>query len=88
MTLDLRPEIAQGLETLASAQGISVEVYLQRLVARELPATAVDANGTKLERLAPTEWVHQFEEWADSFPAATLIPDEALRRENLYPDRL
>lgn len=37
MTLDLRPEIAQGLETLASAQGISVEDYLQRLVARELP---------------------------------------------------
>jgi len=36
MTLDLRPEIAQGLETLASAQGISVEDYLQRLVAREL----------------------------------------------------
>ena len=38
MTLDLRPEIAQGLETLASAQGISVEAYLQRLVARELPS--------------------------------------------------
>jgi hypothetical protein len=37
MNLDLRPEIAQGLETLASAQGISVEDYLQRLVARELP---------------------------------------------------
>jgi hypothetical protein len=43
MTLDLRPEIAQGLETLASAQGLSVEDYLQRLVARELPAPTADA---------------------------------------------
>lgn len=42
MYLDIRAEIAQGLEALASAQGPSVEDYLQRLVARELPAHIVD----------------------------------------------
>jgi hypothetical protein len=40
VTLELRPEIAQGLEHLASAQGISIEEYLQRLVASELSAQA------------------------------------------------
>ena len=87
MTLDLRPEIAQGLETLASAQGLSVEDYLQRLVARELPMTA-DASHISRPRLSSDEWEHQFEQWADSFPAAPPIPDEALNRGNLYPDRL
>lgn len=43
MTLDLRPEIAQGLEALATAEGLSVEDYLQQLVARELPMTMTDA---------------------------------------------
>jgi hypothetical protein len=47
MTFDLRPEIAQGLKTLASAQGLSVEDYLQQLVARELPPTI--ANSTSNE---------------------------------------
>ena len=36
MTLHLRPGIATGLETLAEAQGLSVEDYLQQLVEREL----------------------------------------------------
>ena len=52
MTLDLRPEIAEGLATLASVQGLSVEDYLQRLVSRELPA--------------PTSDVHDSSEWHDS----------------------
>jgi len=47
MTLDLRPDIAQGLETLAASQGLSVEDYLQRLVARELPPPAADANSSR-----------------------------------------
>ena len=54
MTLDLRPEIAQGLEALASAQGLSVEDYLQQLVARELPVppaepSAASESGMVLE---------------------------------------
>jgi hypothetical protein len=87
MTLDLRPEIAEGLQTLASAQGLSVEGYLQELVARELPM-APDASHISQPWLSSDEWEHQFEQWADSFPAAPPIPDEALNRANLYPDRL
>lgn len=38
-------------------------------------------------RLSIEEWAQQFEEWANSFPDAPPIPDEALSRKNLYPDR-
>lgn len=37
MTLELCPEVAAGLETIASANGLSVEDYLRELVERELP---------------------------------------------------
>jgi hypothetical protein len=85
MMLHLRPEIAAGLENLANAQGLSVEEYLKQLVERELSLNVAEA-APRL-RLSPQEWAHQFEEWADSFPEAPPIPDEALSRENLYPDR-
>jgi hypothetical protein len=38
MTLHLTPEVAAGLKALAAAQGLSIEGYLQQLVARELPS--------------------------------------------------
>ena len=38
MTLNLKSEVAAALESLAAAQGLSVEDYLQQLVERELPA--------------------------------------------------
>jgi hypothetical protein len=85
MTLHLRPEIASGLETLANAQGLSVEDYLKQLVERELSPNAPETATRR--RLSAEEWAHQFEEWADSFPEAPPIPDEALSRETLYPDR-
>jgi hypothetical protein len=44
MTLDLKPEIAAALEALASAQGLSVEEYLERLVEKELPLRLEDAT--------------------------------------------
>ena len=37
VTLDVKPEIAAALEALASAKGLSVEEYLERLVEKELP---------------------------------------------------
>jgi hypothetical protein len=85
MTLHLRSEIVAGLEALAAAHGLSVEDYLKQLVEREL-STNNPEIAPRL-RLSAEEWVHQFEEWADSFPEAPPIPDTALSRENLYPDR-
>ena len=78
MTLHLRPEIAAGLKALAAAQGLSVEDYLKQLVERELSSNEPEI--TPHPRL-------NAEEWADSFPKAPPIPDQALNRDNLYPDR-
>ena len=47
MTLDVRPEVAAALEALASAQGLSVEDYLEQLVERELPLKLEDASSSK-----------------------------------------
>jgi hypothetical protein len=84
MTWHLRPEIAARLESLANAHGLSVENYLKQLVERE---SSLNAPRVPARRLSAEEWAHQFEKWADSFPETPPIPDEALTRENLYPDR-
>ncbi len=44
MTLDIKPEIAAALEALASANGLSVEDYLEQLVEKELPLKLEDAT--------------------------------------------
>jgi hypothetical protein len=35
-------------------------------------------------RLIAEEWGHEFEEWAERFPEAPLISDEALRRDSRW----
>jgi hypothetical protein len=73
MSLNLRPDLEECLQGLAAAYGVSLETFLQHVVEER-------AGGAARSRLSA-------EEWADSFPNAPLIPDEALGRENLYPDR-
>ena len=82
MTLNLRPETTAALTALANTRGMSIEKYLEALVKREHSGQHI-----RPQRLSPDEWASQFQEWADSFPAASPVPDEALSRENLYPDR-
>ena len=47
MTLQLKPEIAAGLEALANAQGLSVEDYLNQLVERELSFIEEDSSSSE-----------------------------------------
>jgi hypothetical protein len=77
MTLDLRPEIAAGLEALASAQGLSVEDYLQWLVARELPAKTAD-SATPLESGMILE--NGLLVYRTGKPLPAHVVDEAIRR--------
>ncbi len=79
MSLNLNPDIEARLIALAQSSGVSVEDFLRHVV--EEKSEPLKA------RLSPEQWTEQFEEWADSFPEAAPIPDEALSRENLYPDR-
>ena len=38
--------------------------------------------------LAAQDWEREFDTWIESFPDTAPLPDEALSRENLYPDRM
>ncbi len=80
MSLHLSPDLEERLKGLAATDGLSVDAFLQRVVEER-------AGGAAPSRLSAEEWSRQFEEWADSFPSAPPIPDEALSRESLYPDR-
>ncbi len=85
MTLNLKPESEVRLIALAQASGVFVEDFLLNVV--EEKVVEEKTGRTPALRLNPEQWVEQFEAWADSFPDAPLLPDEALSRENLYPDR-
>jgi hypothetical protein len=81
MTLNLNPDIEARLLALAQRSGISVEAFLQHVVEEK------SGPAPRQQQLNPEDWASQFEEWANSFPDAPPIPDEALSREFLYPDR-
>lgn len=80
MSLNLNPDIEARLIALAQSSGLSVEDFLRHVVEEK-------SEHSKALRLSPEQWTEQFEDWADSFPEAAPIPDEALSRESLYPDR-
>lgn len=82
--LELTPEIELGLLRQAQERGVSLDAYLQAELSRL--ANVRDA-ASPVRKLSGDEWVKQIDQWADSFPDAPPIPDEALSRENLYPDR-
>ncbi len=84
VTLELKPEIERGLLTQAQERGVSLDAYLQAELSR---LAKVSDAASPVRKLGGEEWAKQFDEWADSFPDAPPIPDEALSRENLYPDR-
>jgi hypothetical protein len=80
MSLNLNPDIEARLIALAQSSGVSLEDFLRHVVEEK-------SEPSMAKRLNPEQWTAQFEEWADSFPEAAPISDEALSRENLYPDR-
>jgi hypothetical protein len=77
MTLNLKSDIAAALESLAAAQGLSVEDYLQQLVQRELPAVSSEP--------APWEGSGMVAEngllvYRTGIPLPAQVIDEAIRR--------
>jgi hypothetical protein len=89
IALNLAPEVESSLLAEAQAVGLSLEEFLNR----QLEALA---RGSALalavaERItAPIDsdrWEREFDEWLDSFPQSPVLSEEALKRENWYPDR-
>jgi hypothetical protein len=89
MTIQLKPEqeqiVGQAIQAglIANADDIfdmGIDAIRQRL---ESPSN--DANTPVL---SAADWEREFDTWLESFPDTVPLPDEALSRESLYPDRL
>jgi hypothetical protein len=77
MTLDVKPKIAAALEALASAQGLSVEDYLEHLVERELPLKPEDAAGSESSGMV---WENGLFVYRTGRPLPLRVVDDAIRQ--------
>ena len=89
MTIQLKPEqeqiVGQAIRAglVANADDIfdmGIDAIRQRLQSPR--------NETDTPMLSAQDWDREFDAWVESFPDTAPLPDEALSRENLYPDRL
>ena len=85
ITLDLKPEVEAELKAQAQAAGLSLAQFLSREL--EAIAPAVPAQSPETPAAASDQWEKELDEWLDSFPQHPVLSDEALKRENWYPDR-
>lgn len=77
MTLDLKPKIAAALQALASAQGLSVEDYLEQLVENQLPFRLEDATRSEGSGMI---WENGLFVYRTGRPLPSRIVDDAIRQ--------
>jgi hypothetical protein len=82
ITLNLKPEVEADLQAQAQAAGLPLDQFLTR----QLEALTSTTSALPRVPLAD-EWEQGLDAWLDSFPQHPVLSDEALRRENWYPDR-
>jgi hypothetical protein len=89
MSMNLPPDLESRIQQQAVRLGLSTKAWQQEQVLRqELEDYAPPATSLQ-DELAPEEWVRQFHDWSEGHSRATpLLSDEAISRENIYPDRL
>lgn len=80
ITLNLDPDAENRLSILAQGRGLSLTDYILEILGRE-------AAREKVPIMSGEEKAQAFLKWADSFPDVPLLSDEAIGRDNLYPDR-
>lgn len=86
VTLNLKPEVEAGLLAQAQAAGLPLDQFLSRQLEVLTQATAALPAQLRAPDRAD-QWDKELDEWLDSFPQHPVLSDEALRRENWYPDR-
>jgi hypothetical protein len=85
ITLDLKPEVEAELNAQAQAAGLSLAQFLSRELEAIAPAAPAQLPETPAD--GSDQWERELDEWLDSFPQRPVLSDEALKRENWYPDR-
>jgi plasmid stability protein len=86
--IELPDDQAAALRAQAATAGLTLEAWLQKLVAPEASEEkALEPSIAHLQRSNPKEWARQFRAWADGHdPALPVLSDAAMSRESIYPD--
>lgn len=80
VTVHLPPEVEESLSARAQVLGLSIETYLAKVAEQHsysVPDTA----------LAGEEWEQELDAVIADLPDTPLLTDDAMKRENWYPDR-
>lgn len=77
MTLDVKPEVAAALQSLASAKGLSVEEYLEQLVKKELPPSQDDSSSSEPSGMV---WQNGLFVYRTGRPLPLHVVDDAIRQ--------
>ena len=84
ITLNLPADQEAVFKAQAQARGLTLEQWMLEAAAQSAQPLSV-AN---LQKTNPREWARQFHTWAESHDPTTLpLPDEAVSRDSIYPDR-
>lgn len=87
--MTLPQDLEDRIQEQARRAGISTEAWLRQQVERKEAEQYVPSATSLQDELTPEEWIRQFQEWAESHDRTTpLLSDDAISRENIYPDRL
>ena len=93
VTIELKPEIEKRLAEKAKKNGLPIETFVEVFIEDNLKDEAETLTEEKekpfYETATKEEWRAEFRKWMDSHKGKNYpsIPDEALRRENMYEDR-
>ena len=91
VTIELKPETEKRIQERAKRRGKAIEAYLEDFIEENIVEESDKREKERPfhETATKEEWLVEFHRWLDShkdknYPS---IPDEALRRENMYEDR-
>jgi hypothetical protein len=87
VTLNITPEAEAILLAEADSAGLPLEQFLSRHLETLVRASPPPISASRVLAADPKQREHDFDEWLDSFPQGTVLSDDALKRENWYPDR-
>jgi hypothetical protein len=88
VTLELKPEILRRVEHRAKENGKPVEDFLEEFIEENIS----ESDGPRVSNVSSDvkrNWKERFHEFLESIEDKDYphLPDEALRRENIYEDR-
>ena len=90
VTIELKPETKKRLAEKAKKNGLPIETFIEIFIEDKLDETdEKPEEKTFRQAMSKEDWRIEFRKWMNSHKGKNYpsIPDEALRRENMYEER-